>query len=201
VSRLLSDRAEKTANVVVLPSSLEDSRKAPAGVYRIVTLSACGSILAFFTALVIAYVWRSHTPPFWDPIKLPSTLWLSTAIILLSSVTFEAGRRVYRRGGHRNASYLFIATGVLGFAFLGSQFSAWRELVKAGAYLAQNPHSSFFYLFTGLHALHLVGGMVCLGVVLMRKSPRREMVDAMTLYWHFLGVLWIALFSTLHLVS
>lgn len=187
--------------MVVLPSSLEDSRKSPAGIYRIVTLSACGSIFAFFAALVVAYVWRSHTPPFWDPIKLPSTLWLSTAIILISSGTFEAGRRKYRRGGHRTAGRLFIATAILGLAFLGSQFSAWRELVKEGAYLAQNPHSSFFYLFTGLHAAHLVGGLVCLAVVLLRRSPRREMVDAMTLYWHFLGVLWIALFSTLRLIS
>ena len=187
--------------MVVLPSSLEDSRKSPAGIYRIVTVSACGSIMAFFLALVIAYVWRSHTPPFWDPIKLPSTLWLSTVIILISSGTFETGRRKYRRGGHRAATYFFIATTILGLAFLGSQFSAWLELVKEGAYLAQNPHSSFFYLFTGLHAAHLVGGLVCLAVVLLRKSPRREMVDAMTLYWHFLGVLWIALFSTLHLVS
>lgn len=187
--------------MVVLPSSLEGSRKAPAGVYKIVTLSACGSILAFFTALVVAYVWRSYTPPFWDRIQLPATLWLSTVIILMSSGTFEAGRRLYRRGGHRMAWRLFMLTAALGLAFLASQFSAWIQLVRTGAYLAQNPHSSFFYLFTGLHALHLIGGLVCLGVVLLRRFPRREMVDAMTLYWHFLGVLWIALFATLRLVS
>ncbi len=66
-----------------------------------------------------------------------------------------------------------------------------------GAYLAQNPHSSFFYLFTGLHAAHLVGGLVALAVVLLGRSKRRELVDVVAYYWHFLGVLWVALFIVL----
>lgn len=201
MSRLLSDRAEKTANVVLLPASLEGRHRTPAGLYRIVLLSSCGSIFAFFTALIIAYVWRAQTPPFWDPIPLPATLWLSTALILVSSVTFEAARRVFRKGEHRLASRLLIVTGCIGLGFLGSQITAWRELVRSGAFLFQNPHSSFFYLFTGLHALHLVGGLVALMVVLMRHSPRRELLDVVTYYWHFLGVLWIVLFGTLRLIS
>ncbi len=72
---------------------------------------------------------------------------------------------------------------------------------RAGAYIAQNPHSSFFYLFTGLHALHLVGGLVAVLVLLLRKNPRRELVDMVTYYWHFLGVLWLVLFGVLHLIS
>ena len=66
-----------------------------------------------------------------------------------------------------------------------------------GAFLAKNPHSSFFYLFTGLHAAHLIGGLVVLFVVVLGKSKRRELVDVATQYWHFLGVLWIALFWVL----
>src|ERR1051326_2795120 len=97
---LLSDRAGKTSRVVVLPSSLEDPSKSPPGTYRIGLLAACGSIFAFFTALVIAYYWRSHTPPYWEPVPLPKTLWISTAIILVSSVTFESARRTFRRGDH-----------------------------------------------------------------------------------------------------
>ena len=97
---LLSDRAGKTSRVVVLPASLEDPSKSPPGMYRLGLLIACGSILAFFAALVVAFYWRSRTPPFWAPITLPRTLWLSTAIILMSSVTFEAARRTYRRGLH-----------------------------------------------------------------------------------------------------
>jgi cytochrome c oxidase subunit III len=201
VARLVSDRAEKTASVVLLPSSLEDPNKAPPGSYRIALLSIIGSILAFFTALVIAYIWRSRTPPYWDPIPLPHTLWLSTALILASSVTFEHARRVFGKGAYRTASRFLIASACLGAAFLSSQLTAWRALVRAGAYLSQNPHSTFFYLFTGLHALHLVGGLVALGFVLGRRAPRREVVDVVAYYWHFLGGLWVALFGVLHWIS
>jgi cytochrome c oxidase subunit 3 len=201
MSRLLSDRAEKTDQVVVLPASLEDPTRPPPGLYRVGLVATCGSIFAFFTALVLAYWWRSKTPPFWDPIELPKTLWLSTGLILASSVTFEVARRVFRKGQWRLASRLLLATATLGAAFLASQITAWRELVLHGAYLAQNPHSSFFYLFTGLHAAHLIGGLVALFVVVLARTKRRERMDVVTYYWHFLGVLWIALFAVLRLIS
>jgi len=63
--------------------------------------------------------------------------------------------------------------------------------------MAQNPHSSFFYLFTGLHAVHLLGGLVALFVVVLGRSTKRESVDMVAFYWHFLGVLWIALYAIL----
>ncbi len=197
MSRILSDRAQKTDQVVVLPSSLEDPNKSVPGLYRVGLAAICVSISVFFISLVLAYYWRSSHPPFWAPIHLPETLWISTAIILASSVTFEAARRVFRHGRWRLASHLFIATACLGVAFLVAQITAWRELVDQGFYLSQNPHSSFFYLLTGLHAAHLVGGLVVLFVVLLGKSKRREMVDVSCYYWHFLGILWIALFAVL----
>jgi len=197
MSRLLSDRAEKTDQVVVLPVSLEDPSKSPPGLYRVGLVSILVSIFVFFFSLVLAYYWRSSRPPFWEPIPLPETLWTSTALILASSVTFEIARRQFRKGMWRAASRFLIATACLGAGFLASQITAWRELVKQGAFLAQNPHSSFFYLFTGLHAAHLVGGLVALFVVLLGKSKRRELVDVTTYYWHFLGLLWIALFAVL----
>src|SRR5579864_576207 len=149
MSRLLSDRAEKTAQVVVLPVSLEDPSKSVPGLYKVGLAATCISIFVFFASLVIAYYWRSSRPPFWAPIPLPQTLWTSTAIILVSSVTFEWARRVFRRGQWRLASRLLLATACLGAGFLASQLSAWRQLIAEGAFLSQNPHSSFFYLFTG----------------------------------------------------
>jgi cytochrome c oxidase subunit III len=193
---LLSDRAGKTSRVVILPASLEDPAKSPPGMYRLGLLIACGSILAFFAALVVAFYWRSRTPPFWAPITLPHTLWLSTAIILMSSVTFETARRAYRRGLHPAAARLLVVTACLGAAFLASQLAAWRSLVQRGYYLAQNPYSSFFYMFTGLHAAHLVGGLIALFIVVLGRT-RRETVDTVAYYWHFLGVLWVALFVIL----
>ena len=197
MSRLLSDRAEKTSQVVVLPASLEDPSRPVPGLYRVGLVAVCISIFVFFFALVLAYYWRSARPPYWEPIKLPETLWTSTALILASSVTFELARRVFRKGMWRVASRLLLATACLGAGFIASQLTAWHELMQQGAYLAQNPHSSFFYLFTGLHAAHLLGGIVALSVVLLAKSKRRELVDVVTYYWHFLGVLWVALFLVL----
>ena len=194
---LLSDRAGKTSRVVVLPASLEDPSNSPPGTYRLGLLLACGSILAFFAALVVAFYWRSRTPPFWSPVALPHTLWLSTAIIITSSGSFEAARRAYRRGLHAAAARLSIVTACLGVAFLASQMAAWRNLVQRGFYMAQNPYSSFFYMFTGLHAAHLIGGLIALFVVVLGRTTKRESVDVVAFYWHFLGVLWIALFVIL----
>jgi cytochrome c oxidase subunit 3 len=197
MSRILSDRAEKTDQVMVLPSSLENPAISPPGLYRVGLIAILVAIFAFFAALVIAYFWRSSHPPFWGAIQLPKTLWVSTAIILASSVTLETARRLFRKGRWRVASRMLLITACLGAGFLASQVTAWRELVREGVYMAQNPHSSFFYLFTGLHAAHLIGGLVALFVVVLAKSKRRELVDVVTNYWHFLGVLWIALFAVL----
>lgn len=194
---ILSDRVQKTDQVVVLPASLEDPGKAVPGLYRVGLVAVCVAIFVFFFFLALAYYWRSAHPPYWQPIRLPGTLWTSTALILASSVTFEAGRRVFRRGMWRAASRLFVATACLGTGFLAAQLTAWRELIEQGAYLSQNPHSSFFYLFTGLHGAHLLGGLVALFVVVLGKAKRRELVDVVCGYWHFLGVLWLALFAIL----
>jgi cytochrome c oxidase subunit 3 len=201
MARILSDRVNKTDQVVVLPSSLEDPNKLPPGTYRVGIFIACVSIFAFFAALVIAYVWRSRTPPYWDPIVLPPVLWLSTTFIAASSVSLESARRVFRRGLWRTASRLLLAAAVFGVAFLAAQLTAWRDLVNQGAYLMENPHSSFFYLFTGLHAAHLLGGLVALFILLVGRNKRRELIDVIAYYWHFLGVLWLVLFGVLRIVT
>ena len=199
--RLVSDRAEKTDQLVVMPSSLENPAKSPPGMYRLGVWLAIASIFAFFMALMLAYYWRAQSREYWEPINLPPVLWWSTGLILSSSVTLETARRVFRRGMWRAASHLLMATACIGAAFVACQLNAWRELIRQGAYLAENPHASFFYIFTGLHAAHLLGGMVALCVLVFGRSIRRELVDAATTYWHFLGVLWLALFATLKTIS
>jgi cytochrome c oxidase subunit 3 len=201
MARIVSDRANRTDQVVVLPSSLEDPNKAPPGAFRILIWTACASISAFFAALMIAYVWRAGTGPYWQPVVFPPVLWVSTGIILISSGTFEIARRVFRRGLWRLASRLFVVTALLGMVFLAAQLFAWRELVKQGAYLMENPHGAFFYLFTGLHAAHLLGGLIALLVLVFGRKKRREIVDVAAYYWHFLSVLWVILFAVLKNVS
>jgi cytochrome c oxidase subunit 3 len=201
MARIVSDRANKTDQVVLLPSSLEDPTKAPPGAYRILIWTACGSISAFFAALVIAYIWRSGMMSYWQQIRLPRVLWLSTALIAASSVTLESGRRFFRRGEWRVADRLLLATATLGVAFLAAQLVAWRDLLAQGAYLMDNPHSAFFYMFTGLHAAHLLGGLIALFVVVFGRRKRRELVDVVSYYWHFLTVLWVILFEVLRTVT
>ncbi len=199
--RIISGRAERTDQVVVLPSSLEDPTKSPPGTYTIALVSLCISIFAFFAALVAAYIWRAQTPPYWTPVEIPRVLWLSTGLIFASSVTFEIARRFYRKGEWRKASRLLLLTATIGAAFVASQLTAWRKLIEQGAYLMENPHGSFFYLFTGLHAAHLIGGMVALFYVVLGRNRRRELVDVVAYYWHFLSVLWFALFGVLLTIS
>jgi cytochrome c oxidase subunit III len=198
---IISDRADKTDQVFVLSSALEDSSIAPPGTYRVFLFSLLGSIFAFFTALVIAYVWRAQRAIYWTPFILPKVLWLSTMLIAASSAGFELARHVYRKGEWRLARRVLWLTAVLAVGFLGCQVSAWRELVRQGMYLTENPHSAFFYMFTGLHAAHLAGGLIALYVVLRGRSKRREVIDVLAYYWHFLGVLWLGLFQVLRYVN
>ena len=201
MTRIVSDRANKTDQVVLLPSSLEDPTKAPPGSYRILIWTACLSISAFFAALMIAYVWRAGTGPYWQPVMFPPVLWLSTALILVSSGTLEAARRMFRTGRWRLASNLFMVTAALGLLFLAAQLVAWWNLVQQGAYMMENPHGAFFYIFTGLHGAHLIGGLVALFVLVFGRKKRRETVDVTAYSWHFLTVLWLILFAVLREVS
>ena len=201
MTRIVSDRATKTNQVVLLPSSLEDPTKAPPGAYRVLIWTACISISAFFAALIIAYVWRSGMASYWEPFRLPRVLWLSTALILASSVTLETARRVFRKGLWRVADRLLLLTATLGVAFLAAQLVAWRDLFRQGAYMMENPHGAFFYLFTGLHGTHLLGGLIALFVVVFGRKKRRELVDVVSYYWHFLTVLWLILFGVLRTVT
>ena len=180
--------------MVVLPASTEDPQKAAPGLLRMGLVLACGSIAMLFGSLVVAYYWRKTEPGIWDQTPLPATLWVSTAIIVASSFVFEAARRIYARGDHERAQRLFWATGGFGIAFLAAQGVAWISLVNAGVYLRENPYSTFFYLFTGLHAAHLIGGLAGIWIVLFSARRRKEVVDVAAYYWHFLGVLWLALF-------
>jgi cytochrome c oxidase subunit 3 len=198
---MLSDRAEKTDQVVVLPASLDDPNTAPPGLYRVGFYATCVSIFAFFVAMVIAYIWRAQTAKYWEPIELPSVLRLSTTVIFLSSVSFEIARRYYRRGDRPVYNKLMVLTVLLTLGFLALQVSAWLDLWKQGVYLKKNPHSSFFYIFTGIHAAHVAGGLIALFIVSLKKSPKREVVNLVAYYWHLLFVLWAGLYLTLSLVS
>src|SRR5438045_291638 len=170
--------------------------------YRIGMWMALAAIAMMFAALTSAYVMRAGTQG-WQVIELPRLLWLSTALIFTSSVTFEIARRALRRDDERTYRRWLALSLVLGIGFLVSQLLAWRQLVARGVYLASNPHSSFFYLLTGLHGLHLAGGIAGLSYLLWRATrvvvrpsmtatkKRRAVADAVGIYWHFMDGLWV----------
>ena len=164
-------------------------------------------IVMLFTALTSAYIVRSASSNDWQPIAMPKVLWLSTALILLSSMTMEVSRRSLKQQRDKDYGRWLIMTVALGLAFLATQLFAWRQLVRQGVYLASNPYNSFFYLFTAAHGLHLLGGILALGYLLLRTTRKRSTVegelrragaaDAATIYWHFMDGLWVGLFFLL----
>lgn len=177
--------------------------------YRIGMLVALASIMMMFTALVIAYIIRAGTNDDWQTITLPKLLWVNTLLLVASSVTIEVARRALRLGQAEKYRLWLGVTTVLGATFIFSQLLVWRQLNEQGIYLSTNPHSSFFYLLTGAHALHLFGGIVALGVLAARawrtqmnhraEIKRRAVAGAVALYWHFMDGLWIFLFMMLFL--
>jgi cytochrome c oxidase subunit III len=172
--------------------------------YRIGMWVALASILMMFTALSSAYIVRAASSIDWTPLRMPRVLLLSTALILVSSGTLETARRKWKDIGISRRWLL--VTMVLGVGFLASQLFAWRQLVGQGVYLTSNPHSSFFYLLTAAHGLHLLGGLTALAYLGIRnRATQREArsqasADAATLYWHFMDFLWLYLFVLLFFV-
>ena len=175
--------------------------------YRIGMWVGLASILMMFTALSSAYIVRAASSSDWQPLTMPRILLLSTALILVSSVTLETARRKLKDAATRAYKPWLLLTMLLGLGFLGSQLLAWRELVRQGVYVASNPHSSFFYLLTATHGVHLLGGLTALAYLSIRSRASQDNqvgltkaqagADAVTLYWHFMDFLWIYLFVLL----
>jgi cytochrome c oxidase subunit III len=186
---------------------LGDSMRFSPERYRIGVWVAISSILMLFVALTSAYIVRSASSNDWQPITMPKVLWVSTALILISSITMEVSRRYLKRLSDAGYRRWLMITVALGLGFLASQVFAWRQLVRQGVYMAGNAYNSFFYLFTAAHGLHLLGGILALGYLLMRTTSKRGTVegelrragaaDAATIYWHFMDGLWVVLFLLL----
>jgi len=160
------------------------------------------AILMMFAGLSSAYIVLRGMPD-WQSIQIPPVLWLNTAILLASSAAIEAARKSL---AHRRVDVMktwILLSAVFGFAFLAGQLYAWRQLVQAGVFLPSTLHSSFFYILTGLHGIHLLGGVSALGYVLIRAfrnqiiPGRDESLKLTATYWHFMDGLWVYLFILL----
>lgn len=160
------------------------------------------AITMSFSALTSALLVRQGASPDWQHFALPRILYFNTLVLLASSVTLEVARRritglMSGRDARAHVPLGWIyATLALGLVFVAGQFDAWLNLRSEGIYLPTNPSSSFFYVFTAVHGLHVLGGLGGLiGVVrkLKRRDLRRGTLDATLHYWHFMDALWLYL--------
>lgn len=158
----------------------------------------CASCMTF-AALASAVVVRRGLGNDWTRMPLPAILWPNTAMLLLSSVFLDTGRRLLRRSHRVSFNWLWSIGTLLGAAFLAGQVYAWRQLHNSGVYVAKNPSQAFFYILTWTHAAHAIVGLAALlfvAVVALRfhLTPRRRtLVDVSTVFWHFLDILWLLL--------
>ncbi len=154
-------------------------------------------ISMLFIAFTSAYFVRGGLGDDWVPIGLPPLLWWNAGVLFASSVTIELTRRALNQGLRSQCNAWLGLTALLGAGFLAGQLAAWRQLADRGIYLATNPSSSFFYLLTGTHAIHLFGGLLALLYIVWeawryRLGPaKRTLVEVTAIYWHFMDGLWI----------
>jgi cytochrome c oxidase subunit 3 len=162
------------------------------------------SIVMFFMAMASAFIFLRATSSRWVPLHLPSIIWFNTIILLLSSGAMELARRRLALADIRQFRRLWSVATALGILFLLGQLAAWRQFVLAGFYVATNQASSFFYVFTGLHGLHLLGGICALLYVSFRKFENAKVsrsvaAEVASHYWHFMDGLWLFLLALLYL--
>ncbi len=173
-------------------------------------------IVMVFISFTSAYVVRQGLPTLdpgtntlvrdWFSVRLPSLLFLNTVVLLISGGSMELARRQalreFRSEIESGIPWLAL-TVLLGLSFLVGQWTVWQKLAASGFYLSTNPSSSFVYLLTGTHAVHLLGGVFALlfacGAALLRREPesRAVVVDIAAWYWHFMTVLWVYIFCLL----
>jgi cytochrome c oxidase subunit III len=179
-------------------------RKPPQRRYSTAITLGMISILVFFLGLCSAFLVLKQVSQVWVPLHLPKILWLNTAILLLSSYTLEKARRRLSAIDFPGFRKLWRATTTLGILFLAGQLIAWLQLVATGLYIASNQATSFFYIFTAAHAVHLLGGVAALVYVATRnfekgKISRNTAAEITSYYWHFMDGLWVFLLLLLYL--
>jgi cytochrome c oxidase subunit III len=166
------------------------------------------SIVMLFAGLTSAYIVRKNVGD-WLVFDLPSQFYISTVVIILSSFSMVYVLAAAKKNNSSAITLGLSITLVLGIVFLFSQLFAWRQLVAGGIYLGgsgSNPSGSFLYILSGLHGLHIIGGLIALIVCLIQSlrkkynSENRLGLQLCSTYWHFLDALWIYLLLFLQFI-
>ena len=173
--------------------------RVPDRTYRLGMWLALVAVVMLFAAFTSAMVVRKGLGEDWGSTPLPHILWFNTLVLMVSSLTMELSRRALAQQASQKFTVWLYVTAALGVAFLTGQIVAWRDLAEAGVFLSSNASSSFLYLLTATHGIHLLGGILALAYLVWRApaiargTERRAAVDAIALYWHFMDGLWIYL--------
>ncbi|MFK0206125.1 cytochrome c oxidase subunit 3 [Agrobacterium sp. NPDC090283] len=155
---------------------------------------------ALFTLLISAYLGRMGGADWWG-IPVPGLLWANTAALAASSLALQWAKTEAGAGRRERLNAALVTGFAMAVLFVAGQFLAWRQLISAGYVLADNPSNSFFYMITGLHGLHISGGLFVLGrtAIRARSEPLsarlRLSVELCAIYWHFMLVVWLILFA------
>ncbi|UVM49201.1 cytochrome c oxidase subunit 3 [Pseudomonas sp. B21-015] len=166
-------------------------------------------VSSLFFLFLFAFIARSQMAdwlPLTDPLAPLANLWqlwLNSAFLVLSCIALQGGRMAARQARLDATVIGFALGGVFAIAFLVGQFWVWQQFVAWGYFVASNPANSFFYLLTGLHGLHLLGGLIAWSIIVakfLRRVPLAQLsvsIELCTTYWHYLLGLWFVLFALL----
>ncbi|WP_037082546.1 cytochrome c oxidase subunit 3 [Neorhizobium vignae] len=199
--RLASKPWLETGSVQLPDHHGADRQQPPVPAVKIGLFVFLGVVGALFSLAVSAYFMRMASTDWWAT-PVPRLLWVNTAALALSSVALQWARREAGHGRMESLRPVLAAAFALAVFFLVGQVQAWSELTAAGYVLADNPANSFFYMLTGLHGLHILGGLAVLAHTTVRAFARdvqperlRLSVDLSAIYSHFMLAVWLLLFS------
>ena len=159
-------------------------------------------VLVVFSLFTVSYFLRMELPD-WRPMADPAQLWFNTGLLVISSVLFQWTRNAIRDGRNQHVKLALISGGLFAAGFILAQWLVWQNLQSQGVFLAANPANAFFYLMTGLHAVHLLGGLWVWSkssIKLLSGADPKEVrlsVELCTVYWHFLLLIWLVVFGIL----
>lgn len=179
--------------------------------YGIGLVATLAFVTVTFAALILVFFLRSRVAMNWTHILLPPLLWFDTAILIASSAVYEVGHRKLKLNDQRGFYIWTRYAASLGVLFLAGQLAAWWQILASGQLVRNNPHSSFFFIFSGIHGAHILVGLAGLGALLYRthepaSGPRwqmntRVLANAVAIFWHYLDAVWVILFVLLLVVK
>lgn len=159
---------------------------------------AIGSIIMMFAGLTSAYIVKSGQAN-WQGVKTPPVFWISTAVMLVSSLTIQAALRAFKQRAMKQFRALFLVTVVLGIVFVILQYFGFKWLWDRGVHFEGAGAGQFLYIIFGLHAIHVLGGIIALVVMAIRqyfgrtKNYSSTPIEIISTYWHFVDLLWLYL--------